>query len=280
MKLLVLGGTSDARKITSALLESAVFENENPLEITYSVAGLVRKPDLNCTVISGGFSQLGGLTDYLRQQKIDAVLDATHPYAIKMSEQANSSCQQLGKHYWRFVRPAWQPTLVDNWQEFSSWAQLLECCTRYQKPFISTGQLSQAQLDTLAAQCPQVVYRTAALPRADIAENIQWVKAIGPFNLQDELALLADLQVDAIVSKNAGGEATYAKLAAARILQIDVLLLARPQIIPVQESADRNCQFDKINNLLDHVLKCVAHFNDKTQKDKIKKAEMRIISDL
>ncbi|EPJ49984.1 MAG: hypothetical protein OFPI_21560 [Osedax symbiont Rs2] len=221
MKLLLLGGTADARKIAAPLIEAGI-------EGIYSVAGVVRQPKLDCAVISGGFSQIGGMYKYLVEQRVTAVLDATHPYAIRISESAQQHCQQLDIPCWRFAREPWVAHSGDNWLVVDSWDELITQCSNYRRPFLTTGQLSQSQLDQLAQNSQQLLYRTAAVPTAQLADNIQWLKAIGPFALADELAIMQSFKADLLVCKNAGGEATYAKLKAARALQVDVLMLARP----------------------------------------------------
>lgn len=221
MKVLMLGGTADARKITGALLEAK-------LTIIYSVAGLVRLPKLACTVISGGFSKNGGLTKYLLDNDIQALVDATHPYAIKMTGQARLSCEQLNLPYFRFARPPWQQQNGDHWITVGDWPALLKVCALYARPFLTTGQVQQVALDEIATQSQRVIYRTAAASQAKLAENVQWIKALGPFAAVQEQALMQRFKVDLLVSKNSGGEATYGKLIAARALKIPVLMLERP----------------------------------------------------
>ena len=228
MKILILGGTSDARKIAEELLAQ-------PVDIIYSIAGLVSKPNLACAVISGGFRQYQerstqpGFENYVLRHGIDAVLDATHPYALKMTEQAQLSCERLGMKYWRFDRPAWQVHAQDTWLIVSQWSQLITACAAFDKPLLTTGQISQQSLDLIADNSRQVVYRTAASAHAKLAENVQWLKARGPFDYATELALFEQFQPDVLVSKNAGGDSTYAKLLVARALKIPVIMLDRPQ---------------------------------------------------
>jgi precorrin-6A/cobalt-precorrin-6A reductase len=228
MKILILGGTSDARKIASQLIAQSV-------DVVYSVAGLVRLPDLDCEVISGGFSQyqrteeIAGLDSYLLDNDIHAVLDATHPYAINMTSQAQQSCSRLKLSYWRFNRPAWQQQKNDKWQIVEDWQQLINCCAVFKRPMLTTGQISQQHLDLIAQNSEQVVYRTAAPSKAGLAANVKWLKARGPFDYAAEHSQLKALDIDVLVTKNAGGEATYQKLVAARALNIDVIMLDRPK---------------------------------------------------
>jgi len=221
VKILILGGTSDARKIAVKLLKAE-------LTVIYSVAGLVRTPKLDCQVISGGFSQRGGLAAFLTSEAVEVVVDATHPYAVKMTAQAVLVCEQLAVPYVRFARPAWRAKPEDRWVNVADWQPLLEKCAAYDRPFLTLGQLEQGQLDAIAVNSVSVTYRTAAASQAVLTDNVNWLKAIGPFAFEDELVLMQRLNTDVLVCKNAGGEATYAKIFAARVLKIPVIMLRRP----------------------------------------------------
>jgi len=230
MKLLLLGGTADARRLAKRLLHN---EEKPDIEIIYSVAGLVRMPDVDCEVISGGFSQFGGLQAYIEQQKIDAVLDATHPYAETMTGTAWAVTQQLGMPYWRFHRAPWQTQAGDNWQMFDDWPQLLAALAEFKAVFLTAGQIDETAAATFgkyAEQGQKQLLRTAVQSKHPLSDSMRWIKAIGPFDLENELALMKERQVDVLVSKNSGGKATEAKLAAARRLGIPVMMLARPEL--------------------------------------------------
>jgi len=230
MKLLLLGGTADGRKLAAALHQLP------QVEVIYSVAGLVRQPKLDCSVISGGFSQLGGLERYVKQQQIDAILDVTHPYAAQMSSKACAAAKVCGITYWRFHRSAWQPTVGDNWQVFETVEQLPQLSQGYQRVLFTIGQLEQGLVDQLACQLAQgqgtarYIVRTAAPSKVDLPQAMDWLKAIGPFSLEDEMALMREHNVDLLVTKNSGGDSTSAKLEAARLLQIPVLIQTRPSL--------------------------------------------------
>ncbi|AJQ92167.1 precorrin-6A/cobalt-precorrin-6A reductase [Gynuella sunshinyii] len=226
--LLILGGTADARRLATRLSAQGI-------RLIYSVAGLVRKPDLDCDIVSGGFRQFGGLSAVIRRRHITAVLDATHPYAERMSRQALLSTRECGIPCWRLQRPAWQPQPGDDWQEYPDWSALLPALADKRSVFLSAGQLPLESLETLACyrHCgQQQLLRTAVAPVPALPEAMQWVKAIGPFGLEEERQLLQQHRIDAIVSKNSGGDATVAKLTAARQLGIPVLMLKRPWLPP------------------------------------------------
>jgi len=230
MKLLLLGGTADARRLAKSL-------QREDIEIIYSVAGLVRMPDVDCEVISGGFSQFGGLQAYIEQQAIDAVLDATHPYAEKMTATAWAVTQQLNLPYWRFHRAPWQAQAGDNWQMFTGWPQMLESLTEFKSVFLTAGQIDETAIATFAQygeqdgeQGQKQLLRTAVQPKHPLPDSMRWIKAIGAFDLENELALMQEYKIDVLVSKNSGGKATEAKLEAARSLGIPVMMLARPEL--------------------------------------------------
>ncbi|WP_370280216.1 precorrin-6A reductase [Pontibacterium sp.] len=231
-KLLLLGGTADARRMTKALLEKN-GEQKQQLQIVYSVAGLVRTPELPCEVLVGGFSQFGGLATYICNQKIDAILDVTHPFAATMSSTAVSVAKDLGIPCWRFHRPEWQQQPGDNWRLFDDWQTLIPALAGKKSVLLTAGQLTQGAVDQLVAQTgddQRIILRTAAPPRVDLPDSVEWIKGIGPFRLEDERVLFEQYEVDALVTKNSGGASTEAKLHAARELGVEVFMLQRPEL--------------------------------------------------
>ncbi len=223
--ILLLGGTGQALKLARNLLKRGYA-------VTYSIAGLVRQPDLPCTVISGGFAQFGGMPNFIRSQRISLIIDATHPYAAQISTHAVDAARAFDIPCWRLQRPAWQAH-GDDWAEFADWEDLLTTLHAYERVFLSHGQISSQQLAQLITyrQPGQRFYlRIAAKPNLDLPDWIKPIQAIGPFNDADELVLFRRLQIDALVSKNSGGEMTVAKLNAARVLSMPVLFLRRPEL--------------------------------------------------
>ncbi len=242
---LLLGGTGLAKQLAHRLLEQGH-------RLTYSVAGLVRRPDLNCQVISGGFSQFGGMAHYLRTEGISHVLDATHPYAAQISRNALEATEQCRIPYGRLQRPAWLQTEGDHWLNFADWEQLLPALQHHQHIFLSQGRLSTKQLQQLTdtRQTGQQFYlRTAIAPGIDLPDWIKSLTAIGPFAYQDELDLFQRLNINLLVSKNSGGDMTYGKIQAARQLEIPVLMLERP---PLPEAIPVFYRIDDVLNSLSH----------------------------
>lgn len=228
MNILILGGTADGRRLASAL-------HQQGLPVIYSVAGLVRPPEVPCAVISGGFSAGGGLAAYLRAHRIGAVLNATHPYAATMSATAAQVCAELAIPCWRFLRPAWEPQHGDRWQGFATWGSLLPALESFRSVLLTAGQIDAAlarHFADLTARSGQTqVLRTAVQPSHELPARMVWIKAIGPFDRAAERQLLQRYDIDVLVSKNSGGAATRAKLDAARERGIPVLMLERPPLL-------------------------------------------------
>ncbi len=232
MSILLLGGTADARKLANVLIKKNI-------PLVYSVAGLVRQPELDCPVISGGFTQYGGLENYLISEKIKVVLDVTHPYAVRMKSKAVEASNCTGIPCWQFYRPEWKPESDDNWQLFDRWESLLPVLSDKQHIFFTVGQLVQQQMNQLKTviegRTKHHLFRTAVKPAISLLKNMQWQKAIGPFKSDDELVLMKHYQIDALVTKNSGGQSTIAKINAARLLNIPVLMLKRPKRVTANQ---------------------------------------------
>ena len=245
MRILVLGGINEAVTLAKDLHQCDV-------RLIYSIAGLVRQPDLDCTVLSGGFSQIGGLEAYLKTEKITMVLDVTHPYASKMSEQAVSACALLGIPYWRYLRPAWVKQEGDNWHEFDTWNRLIHALIDHEAVFFTAGRLDQVFVDELYGWTRDTVQkqwvRAANKPNFVIPPSMTWIEDIGPYELEGEKALMAKYKIDAVISKNSGGNHAIAKLEAARDRGIPVYMLKRPEL----PEADR--EFDDVEECREALL--------------------------
>ena len=233
MKLLILGGTADARHLATALHQA-----QPCLELVYSVAGLVRQPQVPATVVSGGFSQFGGLSAYCKDQQITGIVNATHPFSTTMGNHAAQASSELGLDYWRFLRPQWQQQAGDDWRLFNTRADLFSALFSYQRTLLTLGQIGPKDL-ALLNQNQHIWLRTAVQPAHELPAHVNWIKAIGPFDESGELALLKQHHIQAIASKNSGGSSTQAKLAAACSLKLPVFMLQRPAYTgPVEENFD------------------------------------------
>lgn len=221
VRLLILGGTAEAVELaeTCAAL---------PLQTITSLAGRTRTPKLPAgRVRVGGFGGLDGLANYLRHDAIDLVIDATHPFAAQISSHAEEACRKVRLPRLRLLRPAWTAHSGDRWNEVESLADAAADLPEGDRVFLSVGR---TELAAFAACKNWFLVRTIepAEPAVDRPANVRWLHARGPFRLEDELALLRDHAIDLLVTKASGGEATYAKIAAARELGLPVIMIRRP----------------------------------------------------
>lgn len=228
-RLLLLGGTGDALRLARCLGPSHI----------YSLAGLGRVPaDLNCQVRVGGFGGAQGLAAFIAAERIDLLVDATHPYAAQISSNAARAAEQAGIPCWALQRPAWQAGSGDDWREVDDWAELIGALSGFQRPFFTLGREPLAHLHEIPEHQHWTVRCLDAQPPVARAEIIG---DRGPFDLQSERQLFQRLNCDVLVSKNSGGASTEPKLQVARERGLPVLLLRRPMLPAVtREFAHRD----------------------------------------
>ena len=215
-RILLLGGTGDALQIARCLGPSHL----------YSLAGLGRVPaDLQCQVRVGGFGGAQGLVGYITAERIDMLIDATHPYAAQISLNAARAAEQAGIPCWALRRPAWQAGKGDDWREFGDWAELKKAMRDFQRPFFTLGREPLTHLHEIPKHQHWTVRCLDAQPPTDRAEIIG---DRGPFDLESERQLFQRLNCDVLISKNSGGASTEPKLQVARERGLPVLLLRRP----------------------------------------------------
>ncbi|MFN3663505.1 cobalt-precorrin-6A reductase [Yoonia sp.] len=219
MTLLLLAGTGEARAIAVAL---------QGRDVIASLAGVTREPEpLAVPVRQGGF---GGETEFrafLAEAGIHAVLDATHPYAARITARSAAVCAALGVPFCQVLRPAWVPEAGDLWTEIATEADAAAHIPLGATVFLGTGRQSLPGFANLAGRrviCRQIDPPEGPFPFA----GGEFLVGRPPFSVADETALFRRLGVDWLVVKNAGGQASATKLTAARALGIPVLMLARP----------------------------------------------------
>jgi precorrin-6A/cobalt-precorrin-6A reductase len=225
MNLLILGGTTEATALARALAGDARFS------ATLSLAGVTRRPAAQPIPIRvGGFGGVAGLAHYLRQTRIGALVDATHPYATQMTANAIATTRQTRTPLLVVLRPAWQPTAGDRWTMVDSMdraAAMLGAVPR--RVLLTIGRKDLAPFR--AAPWHHYVLRSVDPPPAEaLPPRVTVIAARGPFALADEERLLRDERIDVVVTKNSGGSATAGKLTAARNLGLPVVMLARPAL--------------------------------------------------
>lgn len=229
-RLLILGGTADAARLARAVAGAP------GLEVISSLAGRTdTAPDLPGRVRVGGFGGADGLAAFLRAEAIDRVIDATHPFAARISAHAAEACAALGLPRLMLVRPPWPRVEGDRWVEVDTMdAAVATLPGLGRRAFLTVGSGEVAPF--AAVRDVWFLVRLLAeqpVPLADYAV----VAGKGPFDAQAEQALMAHHRVDVVVSKASGGSATYGKIAAARARGLPVLMVKRPAL-PEGEQVD------------------------------------------
>ena len=240
-RLLILGGTGEAAALARAVL--ARFGDE--IEVTTALAGRTRHPGpIPGQVRIGGFGGASGLADYLAAQRIDRLIDATHPFAAEISRAARLACSQREIPRLSLVRPAWRRHPLDRWIEVDSLEAAAQIVGRVGRRALLTVGASE-----VAAFAPSTgvrfVVRMIDPPRAPLPLRFyEVVLGRGPFALAEERHLLQRHAIDVLVCKASGGAATEAKLVAARELSLPVIMVRRPP-------AERGLSVDTVDAALD-----------------------------
>lgn len=225
--LLLLGGTAEAAALARALADR--FGDR--LAVTYSMAGRASpraKPPGHLR--TGGFAGAEGLAVYLRDESVRLLVDATHPFAARMSRNAHIACEVTGTPRLTLRRPAWEPAEGDDWHEVDGVAGAADAAAHLgRRAFITLGT---ADLSPFRDR-PGFTYVVRMMDPPDDAEDDlpdggALVAGRGPFTVEDEESLMRAHGVDVLVTKASGGAATRAKLDAARRLGIPVVLIRRP----------------------------------------------------
>jgi precorrin-6A/cobalt-precorrin-6A reductase len=222
-RILILGGTAEARLLAGRLAERA------DLDVTLSLAGRTVAPVAQpVPVRSGGFGGAAGLADYLVRERIDALIDATHPYATVISANAAAAAQKTAVPFVGLRRTPWVARAGDHWTEVSDVGEAVRALGQQpRRVFVALGRNELAPF----VSAPQHFYLVRSVDPVEPPlplPQVTYVTGRGPFAEADDRALMTTHGVDAVIAKNSGGAATYGKIAAARALGIDVIMLRRP----------------------------------------------------
>lgn len=224
LTVLILGGTTEGRLLAERLAGDPRWA---PL---LSFAGRTASlPPLSVPHRCGGFGGPAGLAAFLRAQRIAALVDATHPFAARMSANAIAATTRAGVPLLRIERPPWRPGAGDRWIEVSTMAAAAQAIgAAPRRVFLTIGRL---EVDAFLA-APQHHYLVRAVDRFPLRlPHGQLVAARGPFALADERRLLDEHGIEVLVSKNSGTDATYAKIEAARERALPVVMVQRPMVV-------------------------------------------------
>jgi len=232
-RVLVLGGTQDAAAIARA------FADDPAIHTISSLAGRTRAPRaLAGEVRTGGFGGTDGLAQYLKDAQIDAVIDATHPFAAAISRHAAEACENAGVPRVQLQRPPWSAQEGDRWivvDDVDAAARALPQHGR--RAFLTIGR----QEIPAFASVPDVWFLVRLIdpPAEPIAlASFALISQRGPFDTVAEEALMRAQAIEVLVSKNSGGTATYGKIEAARRLSLPVVMIRQPAPQPGDRVAD------------------------------------------
>ena len=222
-RLLLLGGTAEAAELARRLA------GRSDLEVIVSLAGRTQAPSrLPGRQRRGGFGGAAGLSRYLREESIDFLLDATHPFAAQISGNAARACAETGVPRLLLLRPPWRPGKGDRWIDVSGEAAAAAALPGLaRRVFLSIGRQELAAFSGL----PDIWFlvRSIEPPKDGVQlKSHEMILARGPFTVEEEVLLLQKHEIGAVVSKNSGGAPTYAKVEAARRLGLPVVMLERP----------------------------------------------------
>ena len=222
MRALILGGTAESRELALLLLQSG-------WRVTSSLAGRVKKPKLPLGEVRiGGFGGPPGLARWLMDHEVDLVVDATHPFAEKISISAAEATRATGIPLIALHRPAWTPENYDEWIYVNDMEEAARIAERYHHIFLTIGRQKLAPFANDSHNL--YVIRSVDPPEGPLPKRHRLILSRGPFSVQDEKQLMRDNQIDALVTKNSGGSLTYAKIVAARQLGIPVIMVQRPPL--------------------------------------------------
>lgn len=222
-RILLLGGTTEGIALARGL-------GANDL---YSLAGVGRVPQgLPCPVRVGGYGGAEGLAAFIRAEGISLLVDATHPYAARISANAVDAARISGIPCWALRRPGWVAQPGDDWREVADWDELAVALQPFERPLFTLGR---EPLQHLGEIPPHQFWTLRALEAVPGNARCEVIGARGPFTLADERALFERCRTDVLISKNSGSGATEPKLQVARERGIAVLVLRRP-LLP---AADR-----------------------------------------
>ncbi len=222
-QVLLLGGTGEARRLAAALVAGGV-------DVLSSLAGRVADPLLpQGPVRLGGFGGADGLADWLATHRPRAVVDATHPFAARITASAAAAARRHGTPLLRLQRPGWTAGPGDRWTYVASLAEAADAVRGAGTVFVTTGRQG---VGAFAALPGRVLVRAVDPPDDPLPAGVVLLLARGPFTVDEEVALMRDHGVDVVVSKDSGGHMTEAKLLAARRLGLPVVLVRRPPLPP------------------------------------------------
>jgi len=236
-RVLILGGTAEARELAGELSATGV-------RVISSLAGRVARPRLPVgEVRMGGFGGPEALARWIHDHGIVAVVDATHPFAERISASATAACSSAGVPLLRLERPGWSERDGDRWYWVDSLETAADTIPRLGKRvLLTTGR--QGLRAFAGVDAAWFLIRCVDPPAPPLPADHELIIDRGPYTLPSELTLLDTHAIDLIVTKDSGGHHTVAKLNAARARDLPVIIIQRPTrptapaVATVEEAAD------------------------------------------
>jgi precorrin-6A/cobalt-precorrin-6A reductase len=219
-KVLILGGTRDARETADLLFDQG-------FDVTTSLAGITQHPVMpKGRVRVGGFGGAGGLHNALVDGQFEAVVDATHPFATAISVNLNKAMNGLTIKHLRIVREAWVSGRSDTWTNVSSAVEAANSLPTGAHVFLTIGRkdvgcfVSRVDLSGVV-RCVE---------RPSVAVHDRWglIKGMAGTSVADEMKLMRENCFTHVVSKNSGGLSAWAKIEASARLSLPVVMIAPP----------------------------------------------------
>jgi precorrin-6A/cobalt-precorrin-6A reductase len=222
MRLLLLGGTAEARTLAERL--------HPDIDVISSLAGRVPDPALPAGEVRiGGFGGAEQMRNWLADNRVDAVIDATHPFAAAITARTALVCGDLGLPHLVLARPPWDSEGAIEVASATEAAEVVEQ-QGFSRVFLTSGRSTIGAFTHCHAW---FLIRVVIAPQADaLPARHTLLMSRGPYRLDDELALMREHRIHALVTKNSGGEHTRPKLDAAAALYMPVVMVQRPLLPP------------------------------------------------
>jgi len=249
-RILILGGTTEARRLAERLAP------RTDIDTILSLAGRTADPlPQPVPYRTGGFGGSEGLARYLQEQSIDILVDATHPFAERISANAAAAANLTKVAAIALRRPAWRAVEGDRWHSVGSVPEAVTALgSAPRQVFLTIGRQEAHHFDT-APQHSYLVRSVDAVEPPLRVPQVAYILSTGPFDLESEIRLLDEQRINVIVAKNSGGAATHAKIEAARQRGIDIIMVERAAAAEMQAVETIDDALRHIDHLVSSLMK-------------------------
>lgn len=225
--ILLLGGTSEARRLADLLMREGY-------RVISSLAGVTSEPVMpKGEVRIGGFGGIEGMVEFIKQENVLAIADATHPFAAQITRNGFEAAKASELSYVRVERKPWKPLGSERWTRVGDVEAAVRALGKNARAFVAIGRKDLEQFavrDDLS-----ILARSIEEPEMEVPENWKFIQGRPPFSYEDERTLMAQSKVDTLVLKNSGGKAVSAKLQVARDLRMRIIMIERPELPDIRK---------------------------------------------